>query len=81
MEGIDIDVGQLVRIQNFHKTSVEIDRDLLDRFKEINPSRGSIKYFINKCLETYILNHEGTLDQEISRAVNDAEQGLKELTV
>lgn len=63
---------------NFSKTSIDINRDLLDKFKEIYPQRGAVKHFINKVLEIFVESHEGTLNDEIKRAVMSAEETLQD---
>lgn len=56
----------------YKKTTVEIDEDLYKRFEEVYPD-GTLKWFVNACLEEFTRLHDPTyLDREISTTVKRA---------
>lgn len=60
------------------RTNIEIEKELLDRFREILPQHGSIKWFVNECFRKFEERHNINLTEEIEDAVDAV---LKELDV
>lgn len=63
----------------FIRTSVDLDEESLERFKEIYPQHGSLKWFFNKCLDIFVEKHnfniigviEETVDEALIKGDND----------
>ncbi len=62
------------------RTNVEIETELLERFKAFFPQHGAIKWFVNAVFQRFVENHAQDVDNEITQAVALAVKDLEETT-
>ncbi len=55
-----------------YKTTVELEKGLVDGFRELYPQRGALKIFVNSCLRKFAEIHDHDLDGEITKTVEFA---------
>ena len=62
-----------------YKTTVELERHLVENFRELYPQRGALKTFFNACLKRFaeVHDHE-SMSRELSITVEEAVEDLKE---
>lgn len=60
-----------------YKTSVTLDESLVERFRSYYPQNGSLSWFFNECLKTFIKIHAIEFDEEMKQTVEEA---LKEIS-
>ena len=62
----------------WYKSTVDLNRENVKQFREHHPQQGSLKWFINACLEEYNANHVDTTEEEIAQAVGAAGERMIE---
>jgi hypothetical protein len=65
-------------VTEYYKTTVELDKDAVDQFREVFPHRGMLKYFMNLCLVKFNEIHDHTLDEEVAEVTELASKEMSE---
>jgi len=62
------------------KTCVDLESDLIERFREIYPQHGAVKWFFNEALRNFVEIHDPErVSEEIRESVKEAlEHGMAE---
>ena len=51
------------------KTSMEIDVEAKEKFREFYPQNGALQWFVNECLKKFVQIHDPKVDLEIHDTV------------
>lgn len=51
------------------KTTIGIDVEAKEKFREYYPQNGSLQWFLNECLRTFVKIHDPKVDMEIEDTV------------
>lgn len=65
--------------EHFYRTSIELDSEAAETFREFFPHHGALKDFVNSCLRKFVQLHEPKdIDSEIEATVLAAIEGMQE---
>ena len=53
------------------RTNIDIETAALERFKELYPAHGSIKWFVNSCFAAFVELHGPDPDDLVKQAVEE----------
>jgi hypothetical protein len=56
---------------DFYKTTVDLDRNKIEKFKELLPGV-SLKWFVDACLDSLLARYTSDVTKEIDKAVDHA---------
>lgn len=60
------------------KTTVVLEKALIDAFRELYPQRGAMKSFFNKCLRKFVEIHDHDEEAVVRMAVEEAVKEMEE---
>lgn len=59
-------------MKKLYRSTLDLDKEQVERFRKFYPQKGSLSWFINSCLRTFNQIHNPTSEDEINACVEEA---------